>query len=118
MEGNVTAHPEKRRDFDQLKGAVAFEATDIGQSATLTFAGDRLVVANGIKGQPALVIRGESAAILELSNLKIGPFGLPLYTNATGRSVLARLLRRELRIDGLPRHVATANRLTRLFSVQ
>jgi hypothetical protein len=55
---------------------------------------------------------------MNLSNLKIGPLGLPVYYDSVGRGIVAKLLRGKLRIDGLLPNVLTLNTVTRIFSVQ
>jgi hypothetical protein len=55
---------------------------------------------------------------MSLSNLKIGPFGLPVYYDEVGRGVAAKLLNGKLKIDGLLANVMTLNAVTRIFSVQ
>jgi hypothetical protein len=56
--------------------------------------------------------------LVDLSNLKIGPFGLPVYYDEVGRGVAAKLLNGKLKIDGLLANVMTLNAVTRIFSVQ
>jgi hypothetical protein len=53
-----------------------------------------------------------------LSNLRIGPLGLPVYFDANGREVAGKLLRGRLKIDGLLPNLLTLNAVTRVFSVQ
>jgi len=55
---------------------------------------------------------------MSLSNLKIGPLGIPVYYDEVGRSVAGKLLRGKLKIDGLIPNVMTLNAVTRIFSVQ
>jgi hypothetical protein len=56
--------------------------------------------------------------VMSLSNLKIGPFGIPIYYDEVGRRVALKLLQGKLKIDGLITNLATLNRVTRIFSVQ
>jgi hypothetical protein len=65
-----------------------------------------------------LTIRAEADTVMNLSNLKIGLFGLPVYYDGVGRGVAAKLLQGRLRIDGLLGNLATLNSVTRIFSVQ
>ena len=55
---------------------------------------------------------------MSLSNLKIGPLGLPIYIDEVGRGVAMKLLRGSLKIDGLLPNILTLNAVTRVFSVQ
>jgi hypothetical protein len=109
--------PEKRRDFDRLEAAVGVRVVDIEEGVTLRFGRGHLVVSNGLHSPRQLTISGDAATILQLSTLRIGPLGLPIYFDATGRSVLRQLLRGRLKIDGLLRHPRRLNTVTRLFSV-
>jgi hypothetical protein len=109
--------PDKRRDFDRLEAAVGVRVLDIDEGVTLRFGRGRLVISNGLHTPRQLTISGDAATILELSTLKIGPLGLPVYFDATGRGVLQQLLRGRLKIEGLLRHPRKLNRVTRLFSV-
>jgi hypothetical protein len=51
-----------------------------------------------------------------LSQVRIGALGLPNYVDPAGRAVLQAMAKGKLRIKGI-RHLATLNRVTRLFSV-
>jgi len=54
---------------------------------------------------------------MSLSNLKIGPFGMPVYYDEVGRGVALKLVQGKLRIEGLIGNLATLNTVTRIFSV-
>jgi SCP-2 sterol transfer family len=113
---NVAKNRAKYEDFRHVDADVAIELTDLGEAVTLSFAGDRCTVRNGVEGRPRVRLRTDSDTLLRLSSLKIGPLGLPNYVDANGRSVLRALAGGRLRIDGM-RHLSTLNRVTRLFSV-
>jgi hypothetical protein len=115
---NVLARPEKRRDFDTLVARVGIWVTDIEEGVTLAFDAGKLIVYNGLEPNRAITIRAEAETVMSLSNLKIGVFGLPVYYDEVGREVAAKLLQGKLKIEGLLTHVATLNRVTRVFSVQ
>jgi len=74
-------------------------------------------VHNGREPKRDLTIRAEADTVMNLSNLKIGLFGMPVYYDEVGRSVAARLVQGKLRIDGLLGNLATLNTVTRIFSV-
>jgi hypothetical protein len=118
IEANVRSHPEKERDFESLKARVGIWVTDIDEGVTLDFKGGKLVVHNGLKPRRKLTIRTDADTVMSLSNLKIGLFGLPVYYDEVGRSVVFKLLQGKLRIDGLLPNVMTLNTVTRIFSVQ
>jgi hypothetical protein len=118
IEANVRANPNKRKDFDALVARVGIWVTDIDEGVTLVFDAGRLTVYNGLEPRRTITIRAEAETVMSLSNLKIGPLGLPVYYDEVGRSVALKLLRRTLQIDGLVPNIATLNRVTRIFSVQ
>lgn len=118
IEANVEGRPEKRADFDSLRARVGVFVTDIEEGVTLDFQGGRLVVHNGLQTDRELTIRADADTVMQLSNVKIGFARMPNYVNATGREVVSKMLRGQLRIDGLLGNLTTLNQVTRLFSVQ
>jgi hypothetical protein len=117
IEANVDARPEKQRDFDDLAARVGVFVTDIDEGVTLDFDKGHLVVHNGLQPRRDITIRAEADTVMNLSNLKIGPFGMPVYFDGVGRGVVAKLAQRKLKIDGLLGNIATLNTVTRIFSV-
>jgi len=118
IEANVAGSPQKRKDFESLAARVGIFVTDIDEGVTLDFKKGSLVVHNGLDSKRDLTIRAEAATVMNLSNLKIGAFGMPVYYDEVGRGVAAKLLQGKLRIDGLLGNLATLNSVTRIFSVQ
>lgn len=117
IEANVSSRPEKKKDFESLAAKVGIFVTDIDEGVTLDFQNGSLVVHNGLKPKRDITIRAEAATVMDLSNLKIGLFGMPVYYNDVGRGVALKLLQGKLRIDGLLGNIATLNTVTRIFSV-
>jgi len=118
IEANVANSTSKRKDFDDLEARVGIFVTDIDEGVTLDFRKGSLVVHNGLQSKRDLTIRAEADTVMNLSNLKIGAFGMPVYYDEVGRGVAAKLLQRKLRIDGLLGNLSTLNSVTRIFSVQ
>jgi len=118
IEANVRGNPSKAGDFDSLKARVGIWVTDIDEGVTLDFKGGQLVVHNGLKPRRKLTIRTDADTVMNLSNLKIGLLGLPVYYDEVGRGVALKLLTGKLKIDGLLPNVLTLNTVTRIFSVQ
>lgn len=118
IEANVKANADKLRDFDRLVARVGIWVTDIDEGVTLDFKGGKMVVHNGLKPTRTITIRADADTVMSLSNLKIGPLGLPVYYDSMGRSVAMKLLRGSLKIDGLLPNILTLNAVTRVFSVQ
>jgi hypothetical protein len=118
IEANVENSPAKTKDFQALDARVGIFVTDIDEGVTLEFRKGSLVVHNGLQPERDLTIRAEADTVMNLSNLKIGLFGMPVYYDAVGRGVAAKLLGGKLRIEGLLGNLATLNSVTRIFSVQ
>jgi hypothetical protein len=118
IEANVLGRPEKQQDFKSLVARVGIWVNDIDEGVTLDFKGGKLTVHNGLKPRRTITIRADAETVMSLSNLKIGPFGMPVYYDEVGRGVAAKLLRGKLKIDGLLPNVLTLNAVTRIFSVQ
>jgi hypothetical protein len=118
IEANVESRPEKQPDFSSLVARVGIWVTDIDEGVTLDFRGGKLTVHNGLKPRRTITIRADAETVMSLSNLKIGPLGMPVYYDDVGRGVVGKLLRRKLKIDGLLPNVMTLNAVTRIFSVQ
>jgi hypothetical protein len=118
IQANVESRPEKRRDFDDLATTVGIEVTDIEEAVTLVFKGGHLDIHNGLLPERAITVRGDSDTVMQLSNLRIGPLGLPVYVDATGRDVVRKLLGGSLKIDGMFANIFSLNAVTRLLSVQ
>jgi hypothetical protein len=118
IEANVESRPEKRRDFETLRARVGVFVTDIEEGVTLEFQGGRLLVHNGLQGGRDLTIRADAGTVMQLSNVSIGFARMPNYLDSTGREVVVKMLRGQLRIDGLLGNLTTLNQVTRLFSVR
>jgi len=118
IEANVKSRPEKQGDFDSLVARVGIWVTDIDEGVTLDFKGGKLVMHNGLAAKRTITIRADADTVMSLSNLKIGPLGMPIYIDEVGRGVAMKLLRGSLKIDGLLPNVFTLNAVTRIFSVQ
>jgi len=117
IEANVKGREEKQGDFENLVARVGIFVTDIAEAVTLDFKGGKLVVHNGLKPRRTITIRADTDTVMSLSNLKIGPLGLPIYVDEVGRGVAMKLLRGSLKIDGLLPNILTLNAVTRVFSV-
>ena len=118
IEANVENNTAKRKDFESLTARVGVFVTDIDEGVTLDFDHGTLTVHSGLKPKRDITIRAEADTVMNLSNLKIGLFGMPVYYDSVGRGIVAKLMQRKLRIDGLLGNIATLNTVTRIFSVQ
>ena len=118
IEANVQSRAEKQKDFESLVARVGIWVTDIDEGVTLDFKGGKLTVHNGLKPRRTITIRTDADTVMNLSNLKIGLLGMPVYYDEVGRGVAAKFLRGKLKIDGLVPNIMTLNAVTRIFSVQ
>lgn len=118
IDANIANNPAQRKDFDELKARVGVWVTDIDEGVTLEFQGGSLIVSNGLKPKRHITIRTDAETVMNLSNLRIGMFGMPVYYDEVGRGVAAKLLQGKLRIEGLLGNIATLNTVTRIFSVR
>ena len=118
IEANIGNSAAKREDFDELQAKVGVWVTDIDEGVTLDFQRGHLVVHNGLVSKRDITIRADADTVMNLSNLKIGLFGMPVYYDGVGRGVASKLFQGKLRIDGLLGNLATLNTVTRIFSVQ
>ena len=117
IEANV-GRPAKREDFDNLTARVGIQVRDIDESVTLDFKGGKLKVSNGLQRNRKITIRTDADTVMMLSNLAIGPFGMPVYFDTVGRGIVAKLLTGGLKIDGMLANIPTLNQVTRVFSVR
>lgn len=113
---NVERSPQKFQDFRRVESSVLIDVSDLGEAITLSFVGDRCTIHNGARGHARVRIRTDSDTLMALSQLHIGRLGLPNYFDESGKTVLRAMSKGKLRIGGM-HHIATLNRVTRLFSV-
>ena len=118
IQANVSGRPEKRQDFDTLKARVGIQVLDIDEAVTLDFRGGLLRVSNGLKRDRKITIRTDADTVMMLSNLAIGPFGMPVYVDGVGRGIVRKLVTGGLKIDGMLTNIPTLNQVTRVFSVR
>jgi len=114
IEGNLAQHPEREA---LLKPAViGISAPDVGVSITLQIAPGRVGVANGLQGKPHLLVQTDSDRLIELSSVPLR-FGLPDNMTKDGRAVTGALMKGQIRVRGMPRHLGQLARLNKLLSV-
>jgi len=116
IEANLRQHPERR---SLLRPAVVeLAAADAGVSVRIALSPGRVSVSNGSapSARPGVRVLADSDSLLLLSSAPLR-FGLPDPLARDGRRVLAKVLRREIRISGLVAHPLTVARFGRLLSV-
>ena len=112
---NVAARPALL-ELLQRPATYAIFATDVGVGVSLRVADGAVAVRNGVIGRPEVLVEGESSTLVGLSSVPTR-MGLPDPTRREGREMLAKLLRRRLRIKGLLTHPEKLIRLTKLLAV-
>ena len=119
IRSNLADHPEKRRDFAAMRGRVALVAEDAESVITLHFRRGDLTVHTGMLGIPDIVVRGSSAALIDLSRVPSHPRlkFLPDLTSSVARDLARAVYTRQLRIHGLLTNSLLAVRLTRVLSI-
>ena len=116
IEANLRQHPERR---SLLRPAVVeLAAADAGVSVRIALSPGRVSVSSGSSrsARPGVRVLADSDSLLLLSSAPLR-FGLPDPLARDGRRVLAKVLRREIRISGLVAHPLTVARFGRLLSV-
>ena len=116
IEANLRQHPERR---SLLRPAVVeLVAVDAGVSVRIALSPGRVSISNGSSrpGRPRVRVVADSDGLLLLSSAPLR-FGLPDPMSSDGRAVLAKVVRRQIRISGLVAHPLTVARFARLLSV-
>jgi SCP-2 sterol transfer family len=108
--------PEKMKVFNSLRTTAYLYAEDAEAGMTMDFDKGKLVVYGGKEGKPKLEIATDAATLLELANLKI-KMGMPYYFDELGRSVLSKLMKRQLKIKGLLTHPIALTKVTKVMSL-
>jgi hypothetical protein len=116
IEANLRQHPER---LSLLRPAVVeLVAADAGVSVRIALSPRQVTVSNGSSppDRPRVRVVADSDGLLLLSSAPLR-FGLPDPMSSDGRAVLAKVLRRQIRISGLVAHPLTLARFARLLSV-
>jgi hypothetical protein len=108
--------PGKQKDFNKLKARVLIHAVDADAKITMDFNRGKLVVYGGEVGKPDISIATDAATLLKLANIKI-KFGMPYYFDETGRAVIKKMLKGELKIKGMFTKLGALTRLTKIMSL-
>lgn len=115
IEGNLLADPRRQRLLSGSPRTVTISAEDLDASVSLVLGGGAISVSEGIQEEPKLWIRADAATLIELPNAKLLA-GLPSIMHASGRKVLTKLVRGDMKVKGLT-HLALLSRVQRLLSV-
>lgn len=108
--------PAKARTLDAMKGVVTIAVPDAEVEVGLRFSnGVCRVSPAGIPGS-TMRIEMPSETLLSFSSIPL-LYGLPSVLTAEGRAFTKQVLRREVRITGLVRHLRLVTRLNTLLSL-
>lgn len=102
MRQNLEDHPERRKVFEGMRGAVAIFAEDAEVAVTIECDGERAVFKDGVVGIPDLTIRGGFEQIGDLSRMEsIG--AVPDPRGPVNRAMWKAYRNGAIRVHGLPR---------------
>lgn len=115
IEANLEQHPERAALL--RPAAIGITAPDAEVSVTIRLSPGRVTVANGIAGTPPdLMVRARSDDLIDLSSVPL-KLGLPDVMTRQGRAVNKKLLKREVTVEGMYRHLGKLARFNKLLSV-
>ena len=108
--------PEKEKVFNSLKTRVFMFINDMDLGLTMDFGRGKLVVHGGKVGKPDISIVTDSETLLELLYINI-TLGIPNFFDETGRGIVKRLLKGDLKIKGMFTHPVALIKVTKVISV-
>jgi hypothetical protein len=114
---NLKDKPERVKDFNKLKGTIWITAEDADVGMTMDFDRGSLTVHGKKVGKPILSISTDSTTLMNLANITI-KFGMPYYFDETGRMVIKKLFKGELKIKGMFTHISALTHMTKIMSVK
>ena len=115
LEANLATHPGRRRLLG--RSVVELMATDADVSASVRLSPGGAEIANGgaeAGAHVSVVGHGQDLIDLAAAPLRLG---LPDVLHRSGRSVVRRILGRDVRVSGMFRHPVRMSRFLRLLSV-
>jgi len=122
VEANLVRVPDRALQI-RHREAASLVATDVDLAVTIQMlpgafhAPGSILVHDGEDPWAEVVVRADSAGLLELAAAPLR-FGLPDVLTPDGREVVRQLLTREIRVQGLVRHLGTVRRLSMLLSAR
>ena len=97
--------PDKKRVFERMDFVLAVHVLDVGQSASVAFGKGEATVSKGRSGPADLAVECDNATFIQFTMFRLGWRGIPNVFDDNARSVLRKILTRQLRIRGLLRHL-------------
>ena len=116
IEANVADSPAKDRLLETTRGAAQIDVRDTGQTIGLKFIpGTVTVTSTSVPGADIRIVT-DSETLMALSTARLrGGFPDPL--SDLGRGLAGQLLRRRLRVSGLPLGLRMLRRVLQLLNV-
>ena len=118
VEEKLEEGPGKRALFERLKVNVFVHVTDMGQSATLAFGPDGVTVSTGRRGHLQLRIECDNTTFVQFTMFTLLPGGIPNFFDDNGKAAATKLVRRQLVIRGLVRHLGQLILLIRFLAIE
>lgn len=100
---NIESIPKKRVPFDllnRLRSRIVIEAPDAQVTITLRFGGGKLVIENGDDPKARVRVITSSEGVFELSQIRVIA-GLPWMADETGKGILKKFMKREIKVRGI-----------------
>lgn len=114
LDGNLVGDPERARLLAGRTWRVGVHVPEAESRFALEVGEGRLTMTGSDGGFCALAITADGDTLIELPSLPLVA-GLPDPRRAPARAVIAKILRRQLRIRGLLRHPVLLTRVLRLL---
>jgi hypothetical protein len=116
IQANLEQHPD--RESLLRPAVIAIKAPDAQVSVTITVVPTRVTVNNGrlANAHPHLDVTADSTTLIELSSVPLR-FGLPDSMTKEGREINLKLLKGEIKVKGMLRHLGALTRFNKLLSV-
>ena len=115
VEANLISNPDRSRLLEGRPRLVRISASDLDAHLSLELGGGVARVSSAVSPRPHLWILADSATLLDLPNAKLVG-GLPSIGDRSGRTVVRKILRGDLKVRGMFR-VSLLSRVQRLLSV-
>lgn len=115
IRGNLAADPARARLIDGARGRVNLTVRDAEVRVGIRFDG-RTVRVGAALPMADLTIATDAETLMELTSVPLR-FGMPDSLTPKGRAIAGKMMRGDLRVEGLPRQLPLMIRLQRLFTV-
>ncbi|HEX9694793.1 MAG TPA: hypothetical protein VGB64_00600 [Actinomycetota bacterium] len=115
VRANIAAHPARARLLENVTGTINVKAVDAQVEVGLEFAANRLNVFAKPFRRAGLEIVTDSETLMDLTTVPLW-MGRPDIRTRQGRTLVGKMLRRDLRVKGMAAHPKLLSRLQRLLS--